>query len=316
MRVWNTNSPFHSGSAITRLHTVAQCSGDGSISRHPTPTTNLPDVVTIAHLSDVHMGSTTPSVLDALVADVHHHQPDVVVVSGDLTMRARKREFAAARNFLARLPQPQLVVIGNHDVPLYDLTTRFTAPYSRYRRELSDDLDPVLDVPGARLLGLQSMPRWRWKSGRVSSRQAALVSTVFTAPQQHDQGPDSDATPTTPALRVLVLHHPPSLSGLATMAKIGSLDRALARGRVDVVLAGHTHIPRVSEYPVHHDRQLSRVVEVVCGTSASSRTRGAPMAWMIVQADAANISVTARIRADQNWEIGGLATFARQRHDV
>lgn len=249
------------------------------------------------------MGAAAPDAVDALVADVADHAPDVVVISGDLTMRARKREFTEARALLARLPQPQLVVIGNHDVPLYDLKSRFTQPYARYRTGLTDDLDPVVDVPGARLLGLQSMPRWRWKSGRVSGRQLGLVGEVF------DQ-PDVAAS----ALRVLVLHHPPSLSGLATMAKIGGLHNALAQGRVDVVLAGHTHIPRVSEYPVHHNQHLARVVEVVCGTSTSSRTRGTPMAWMLVQADSDNISVTARIGAGDGWEIGGLATFARQPH--
>lgn len=257
------------------------------------------------------MGANLAAAVDALVADVNAHHPDVVVISGDLTMRARKREFAEARDLLMRLPQPQLVVIGNHDVPLYDLTARFTKPYARFRAGLTDELDPVVDVPGARLLGLQSTPRWRWKSGRISARQAALVSTVFRAADTTDSIQPGLDSP----LRVVAMHHPPSLSGLATMAKIHGLHRALARGRVDVVLAGHTHIPRVSEYPVHNDERLSRVVEVVCGTSTSARTRGAPLAWMLVTSDSNNITVTARIGAGHGWEIGGLATFARQRHD-
>lgn len=261
----------------------------------------LPSVVTLAHLSDIHMGAADPEVLDHIVGDVSDQRPDAVIVTGDLTMRARSHEFAAARAFLDRLPRPQLIVLGNHDVPLYQLAERMTEPYGRFVRGAADHLDPELDVEGATILGLQSMPRWRWKSGRVSHRQTRLVRDVLgTAPSED--------------LRVLALHHPPSATGLETVWRAEGLRRAMADARVDLVLAGHTHVPTVTEFPVHHGPRLARIVEVVCGTSTSTRTRGAPVSWMLIRADAQEITVTARVVSDDGWYDGGTAQFTRQSH--
>jgi predicted phosphodiesterase len=88
----------------------------------------------------------------------------------------------------------------------------------------------------------------------------------------------------------------------------------MADARVDLVLAGHTHVPTVTEFPVRHGENLARVVEVVCGTSTSTRTRGAPVSWMLVSADEAAITVTARVASDDGWYDGGQARFTRQHH--
>jgi len=114
----------------------------------------------VAHLSDLHVGRHVPAVLDALAGDVAAVAPDLVVVTGDSTMRARDAEFAEARRFLDGLAATPLVVIGNHDVPLLGLG-RLVAPYERFRTWITADLDPRLDLPRVRALGLQSMPRWR-----------------------------------------------------------------------------------------------------------------------------------------------------------
>ena len=97
----------------------------------------------IVHLSDLHFGRTDASVVGPLIVAVRELQPTLVVVSGDLTQRARSHEFEEARLFLDQLPKPQVVVPGNHDVPLWDVLSRFMRPLEKYRRHISKDVEPV-----------------------------------------------------------------------------------------------------------------------------------------------------------------------------
>src|SRR3954469_2042372 len=96
---------------------------------------------TIIHLSDLHFGRTDPSVVEPLVATVAELRPDAIAVSGDLTQRARGEQFREARAFLDRLPPvPQIVVPGNHDVPLWNAFKRFAQPLANFRRYITADL--------------------------------------------------------------------------------------------------------------------------------------------------------------------------------
>jgi 3',5'-cyclic AMP phosphodiesterase CpdA len=212
------------------------------------------------------------------------------VVTGDSTMRAREAEFAQARTFLDSLVAPLLVVTGNHDLPLVDLG-RLVAPYDRYRAWLDANLDPRLDLPGLRALGLQSMPRWRWKNGRVSGRQSALVGAFLGA-----------APPG--AVRLLALHHPPSARGWSRIAGRAALLRAAAAARVELVLAGHTHVPASRRLDLAPGYGL---VEVVAGTATSVRLRGAPRSWTVIRVEAARIHVDVRVEVDGRWCGGGPA---------
>ena len=89
---------------------------------------------TIAHISDIHFGRIDPPIVEAIVADISSMSPSLVVISGDLTQRARAGQFRDAAAFLARLPKPQLVVPGNHDIPLFDVFSRFFSPLGNYRK--------------------------------------------------------------------------------------------------------------------------------------------------------------------------------------
>ena len=99
---------------------------------------------TIVHLSDLHFGRTDDALLTPLASVIAKLAPDLVAVSGDLTQRARTTEFQAARDFLDRLPEPQIIVPGNHDVPLHNVFTRFIGPLDKYRRYITGDLEPVV----------------------------------------------------------------------------------------------------------------------------------------------------------------------------
>jgi 3',5'-cyclic AMP phosphodiesterase CpdA len=261
--------------------------------------------VVIAHLSDLHFGAHDPASAESLVDDVAGVRPTVTVVTGDLTQRARPGQFSAAVDFLDRLPSPRLVVLGNHDVPL-DSPTRFTSPYRRYLQHLRLDLDPVVDAEGVRVVGLQSMPRWRWKSGRVSRRQTDSVGRLLAAPE-------AGASSGPRVLGVVALHHPVTPHGAATLVGRERLLTALARARVDLVLAGHTHRPHITSLELPDGSGSWCVLEGVAGSATSTRLRGTPRSWTVYRIDATTITVEERFESAAGWDGDGGRQFRRAR---
>lgn len=252
----------------------------------------------VAHLSDLHLGAHDPAAVNSVAADVAAAEPALTVVTGDLTMRARSAEFAAARRLLDRLPRPLLVVTGNHDVPLWS-PARMFSPYAGYRRWITAELDPLLLLPGLTALGLQSMPRWRWKGGRISRRQAGEVRRVLGAAPAD-------------GVRLLALHHPPFAPGPAAVVGRGRLERALAATRTDIVLAGHTHLPVVRGVEVRDGAEVHHLVEVIAGTATSRRTRGAGRSWSAVRIDPAVVVVQERCQGDRGWHPGRRVSIPRR----
>jgi 3',5'-cyclic AMP phosphodiesterase CpdA len=255
-----------------------------------------PGGVVVAHLSDLHFGAHAPDAVESLVADVVSAAPTLTVVTGDLTMRARRREFEAGTRFLHRLPGPQLVVLGNHDVPL-DLR-RVRHPYDAYHHFAPGPMAPVIDLPGIRAVGLPSMARWRWKSGYVPGWQVRFVrATLGVAPPG--------------VVRLLALHHPPSAQGLARIAGRDRLLDVLAEASVDVVLAGHTHVPTARLLVLGPPGNRREVVEVVAGSATSTRLRGIPRSWSLVRVDASSISIEERHQAGSAWVGARVAHYPR-----
>src|SRR5258706_7190913 len=103
-------------------------------------------MTSILQISDTHFGTEQPPVVNALVRLAHAETPDLVVISGDVTQRARRSQFRAAREFVDRLAVPRTLIIpGNHDIPLYNIFARLFDPYANHRREFGDDLEPVFE---------------------------------------------------------------------------------------------------------------------------------------------------------------------------
>lgn len=229
----------------------------------------------ILHASDLHFGKPhRPAVSEALLAFVEEQDPDAIVVSGDLTQRARVREYRAARRFLRRLaPRPVVVTAGNHDVPLYRVWERLFAPYRNYRRYIDDRLDTVVDLdgsdagdPGAtRLVALNSSaPLSAIVNGRLGHKQLDFAATAFARAE-----PGS--------LRVLVVHHNllapgggdpiPMLPGASRVLELAG------QWGVDLILSGHIHQSLLaSARPTGHTDAGLPVV--IAGTASSTRGRG------------------------------------------
>jgi 3',5'-cyclic AMP phosphodiesterase CpdA len=257
-----------------------------------------PASVVIAHLSDLEFGAHAPEAVESLVADVAAARPALTVVTGDLTVRSRAGQFAQARALLDRLPEPRLVLIGNHDLPPTP-RARLLSPYKRFQARIEPVLDPVVRSATLWAVGLNSMPRWRWKDGRVSRRQAAAALGILgTAPPS--------------AVRLLALHHPPFGHGRIRLFGRAGLVRALVGARVDLVLAGHMHLPDARPVPLADGRAAHRVVQVVAGTATSRRTRGIGRSWMLIRVDEDAIVVEERHESGPAWTTARTARLPRR----
>ena len=238
----------------------------------------------LVHLSDLHFGRIDPALLAPLRDTVHALRPDVVVVSGDLTQRARRTQFAAARDFLQQLPGPRIVVPGNHDVPLYDVARRFLAPLARFRRYIEADPAPWFRDGSIAVLGINSARSLTFKGGRINRAQVALVRRRFAQ------------VPAT-TLRVLVTHHPFELpEGAGAADRIGRAAmalRAFADCGVDVLLSGHLHRMHVAAGVAVEVAGGHAALSLHAGTATSTRGRGEANSFNAIVADASGVRVQA-----------------------
>lgn len=237
---------------------------------------------TIAHLSDLHFGRLDRAVLPALARAIRDARPDVVVVSGDLTQRARRREFAEARDFLDSLPSPQIVVPGKHDVPLYDVASRWLRPLASYRHYISADLEPFYADDEIAILGINTARSFVIKNGRINRLQVARSCARL-------ERSGKDVT------RIVVIHHPFDLPDSDDRrGLVGRADMAMAafaRCGVDMILSGHLHVSRRSASAVRYRIPGYSALMVQAGTATSSRRRGELNSCNIIRIERPGIAV-------------------------
>ncbi len=229
---------------------------------------------TLIHLSDLHFGRIDQTLIQPLVDVIERIQPNLIAVSGDLTQRARREQFQAARAFLSALPFPQIVVPGNHDVPLYNVSARFLHGLRRYRRYISADLEPFYADSEIVVLGLNTARSLTFKGGRINAAQIA-----HTQERLRPFGAD--------VIKIIVTHHPFDLpEQYAKHALVGHAQMAmerLASSRIDVFLAGHLHISHAGPTSLRINSSGRSALLIQAGTATSTRSRGEVNAFNVIR---------------------------------
>ncbi len=219
----------------------------------------------LLQISDTHFGTEKAEVLEALVRLAHALQPQVVVLSGDITQRATRAQFAAARAFIDRLAAPALVAIpGNHDIPLFQLGARLFAPYERYAGAFGADLEPVFESAEWLVVSVNTTRWYRHADGEVSAAQIERVAARLAA-----------ASPG--QLRVVVTHQPVLVTRQEDMPnRLHGREAAVARwcaAGADLILGGHIHLPFVRSLHDAYAGCPRTTWAVQAGTAVSSRVR-------------------------------------------
>jgi 3',5'-cyclic AMP phosphodiesterase CpdA len=226
------------------------------------------------HLSDIHFGRVNETIIAPLIRTINDIKPDIVAVSGDLTQRARSDQFKAARVFLDALPGPQIIVPGNHDIPLHNVFARFAQPLQKYRRYITDELRPVYADREIAVLGVNTARSLTIKGGRINRTQVAWLREKFC-------GLDSGV------IRVVVTHHPFDLPeghderdivGRARMAI-----RELSACGADLFLSGHLHISHTGHMAKRYRFGGRSSLVVQAGTAASTRGRGEVNSFNVIR---------------------------------
>jgi 3',5'-cyclic AMP phosphodiesterase CpdA len=241
---------------------------------------------TVAHLSDLHFGRVDPGLIEPLLRSVETASPDVVVVSGDLTQRARKKEFEQARDFLARIRPPMIVVPGNHDVPLYRVWERFLSPLGKYQRFIQRQLEPSFIDGEIAVLGVNTARSLTFKNGRINEEQMASI-------QQRLEPLGENVT------KVIVTHHPFDLpddkGDVDLVGRAREAMKVFSDCGVDLLLSGHFHKSEAGDTSDRYEIPGYSALAVQAGTATSTRNRGEENSFNVLRIQSDEIVVERRI---------------------
>ncbi|UZK66124.1 metallophosphoesterase family protein [Sphingomonas sp. M1-B02] len=243
------------------------------------------------HVSDVHFGREDRDAIDWFGRKVKEERPDAVIMTGDLTMRARAAEFSAAAKWLESLGRPVTVEVGNHDLPYFNLWARFVTPYKRYRA-IERMIERPLDLKGVSVVPLKTTARFQlrmnWSKGYVSGH--ALRQTLALA----EAVPADD-------LVFVAAHHPLVEAGTRTSSQTrrgGLALEALAGAGAHAVLTGHVHDP----FDIAHDVG-GRTVRLIGAGTLSERVRTQPPSFNEIRIDGAQFETIARFKGEADVKL-------------
>ena len=258
----------------------------------------------ILHISDVHFGPFhLPEVAQAVLDLTRRREPDLVVISGDLTQRAKPHQFAAARAFVDRVTVPVIAVPGNHDVPLYRFWERFVTPYGAYRKHFDAELEPVFRDEELLVAGVNTAHGWTFIGGRFRNRRLEEVETLLAAEPQG-------------RCKIVVAHHglipPPHLSHRRVSRNSAAAVDLFSGSGVELILSGHDHQAYAGDSHELYPSGRAPVLILHSGTTTSSRGRGSEVGhntchWIRVDDD--------EILVSRLWyDCGSFETRGRDRY--
>lgn len=256
----------------------------------------------VIHISDVHFGRIHMDRIRPLIAKLHSLEPNLTIISGDLTQRARTEEFKQAKDFLAQLPTPQLVIPGNHDVPLYNVVARFLWPLARYKRYINKELEPGYVDEEIAVQCVNTARSLTFKDGRINGRQVKLVKQRFC---------DLDDKVT----KIVVTHHPfDAPAGFKEDQLLGRARGAiqeLSTCGADLFLAGHLHISHIGNTVKRYEFEGYSGLIISAGTVTSSRLRGEPNAFNVLEIEHPTVKIIQHVwdHASHDYVEGDSHTY-------
>lgn len=260
---------------------------------------------TVVHLSDLHFGRLDPALLAPLRRRVTELRADVLVVSGDLTQRARPEQFRAARHFLDALPVPQVVVPGNHDVPLYNVFQRFFTPLGKFHRYISEQEEPAFIDEEIAVVGVNTARSLAFKGGRVNKAQVERVRSQLCGLDDR-------------MIKIVVTHHPFDLpaqhTDRALVRRAPMAMQTFARCGADILLSGHLHVSSAGDTSSRYRIDGLSALVVQAGTATSTRGRGESNSFnaLLLGPDQVRIERFAWNPDIGEFALSGSAAFARR----
>ncbi len=249
----------------------------------------------IIHLSDLHFGRVDHKRVDPLKKLIKKISPDMIVISGDFTQRAKESEFALAQKFIQDLSFPVFVVPGNHDLPLYNVVRRFHKPFTNYKKYISEDLSPLYIDDKVALIGINSARSVAISSGRINKKQIDKIE---------DEIKSIDNS----LVKIVVCHHPFDLPASKkthhnyTHKVVGRSKMAmerLAKLGIDIFLSGHLHVNHVGDSTLRYKIEGYSALIIQAGTAISTRSRGEPVSFNVLHINPTNVLID-HYSGDQN----------------
>ncbi len=257
----------------------------------------------IALAADLHFGSVPEGLAEALKEAIESQEPEVIVIAGDLTLRARRSEFALARAWLLSLAVPALVLPGNHDLPYWNLLQRFASPFRRYRLAAgASNLMPVVQLEGGVVLGFNTTRSWQphlqWQEGVARVRDIEAAEKILSA------SPPGQ-------FKAIAAHHPflkiPGVPRAKPIRRASLALQMLAASGVNIVMSGHVH----QSFAVESVAAGQPIVAIGAPTALSTRMRGEPNGFWIIAGEKDVIACTLWLRSGMRFEPSVEKLFRR-----
>ncbi len=239
-------------------------------------------MTTIIHLSDMHIGTEDKKMLPVLVDIINKLNSEVIVISGDFTQRAKIPQYKIARDFIKQLTCKNILSVpGNHDIALYRIFERFLMPFDKYKKYISNNINPSFCNNDVAIIGINSATPYTIQDGMVTDEQLKIMHDFFSK--------------TAVMNRIVVMHHNmirPEYHKV--ILNLETVIQALAESRVNYILAGHLHDVCIER--IERDYIDYNMYAITAGTALSSRLRTQPNSfnYMTIENNEFNIKVYCR----------------------
>ena len=260
-------------------------------------------MIRIIHLSDPHFGAADTHIAETFLKCAEEMKPELTILSGDLTMRVRRRELIMAKNFIDRLPKPRLVIPGNHDIPsINQVLDRFFNPFGRYKATFGNELEPELTIAGVHVVSMNSSRAFGfhsdWSEGRLTNEQLMRMKRQFS------NGPINH-------IRILVLHHPLlelQIDGRAVVKPLKKLMLAIEAAGADLVMCGHFHR---SQILLAGATEQWRAIISQAPTVCSTRLHGEPQGFHEISIHDGFIELKHHIFKEGDFHPAAISVFQK-----